>query len=734
LSCNRETERPITALVVDNDAIVHAFARSTLTNHGFVVAVAESGEEALEAYAAISPDVVLLDANLPGINGYEVSRKLHQLHGARTVPVLIFTGPNDRRALLRGYQAGATDCFQKPVESHVVILRSRIAVQAHRDKLDLEQRTSILRRAQRVVRMGHWEYDTESGHVEFSEEAKQIFGLLPEGSAASPETDRACVFPADQGRVFRALRESLDRHKRVSIEHRILLPDGEVRHVRQTAEPLDGTDPNGRFWIGTIQDITDQAKMLEKVRSLANYDLLTGLFNRSLFECHLSTSMERARIHAKHVGVLLLDIDRFKRINDRLGHDAGNRLLQTIVHRIQDVVRSSDRLGRTDPTEKQSTMGRSGGDEFMLLFPNMHRPEDATLVANRILAVLQDPFEINGKKVTVTGSIGVAIYPLDGLDVETLIRNAETSMYCAKGSGGNGIQYFGDTKTTALIKKIAMEEQLRSALERKEFELHYQPKIELATGMVVGFEGLLRWKNPELGLVSPAEFIPIAEETSLIQPIGRWVIEEACRTIKNWQRAGLRPVPIAVNVSTHQFGSEDLYELVSGTLARHELEPRWLEIEITESAIMQDCEGSAATLRRLQEDGLRISLDDFGTGYSSLWCLKRFPLDTLKIDRSFAIDLPHDHDAAGIVQAIIAMANALGLTVIAEGVETEDQRSFLTSIGCNQMQGFLVSPALPAEEVVRFLEPGFSVFKPAIQSANSGDLPESERETGAGGT
>lgn len=711
MSRTSECERPIAVLIVDDDAAVRSLARRDLSKHGFAVSVVETGEEALEAYAARWPDVILLDIHLPDIDGFEVSRRLHELYGDQTAPILMLMGADDRHAFVKGYQAGATDLLLKPLEREALIHRLQYFVRAHRDRLELKRSEAMLRRAQRVVRMGSWEYDTESKQLTRSEEAKRIFGLRPDQSDAVSETDRASIFPADRERVLRAVRESLDLRKSFSIEHRILLEDGDVRHVRQLAEPLDTLDQEGTLWIGTIQDITHQAEALQRVRFLANYDRLTGLSNRSLFKRQVSESVECARLQDRQVGVVFLDIDRFKRINNSLGPSAGDQLLRTIVHRIQEVVRSSDRLGRTDSNEKRSMMGRSGGDEFMLLFPKINRPEDASLVANRILAVLREPFEIDDKNVTVTCSIGLAIYPDDGLDVETLMRNAETSMYCAKGCGGNCIQLFGDSKTTALVRRIAMEGQLRAALERQEFELHYQPKIELATGAVVGFEALLRWRSPELGLVSPSEFIPVAEEAGLIKSIGQWVIEAACRTSKQWQRAGLRRVPIAVNVSTHQFVTENLHELVSSILAKHKLEPHWLEIEITESAIMQDDEGAAATMRQLQKDGLRIALDDFGTGYSSLSYLKRFPLDTLKIDSSFVIDLPEDLDAAGIVQAIIAMAKVLDLTVIAEGVETEAQRSFLTSLGCDQMQGFLVSPAQAEEDAIRFLEPGLSVFE-----------------------
>lgn len=728
MPCSKQGGRTVTALVVDDDAGLRLVARAALMKHGFHVTLVETGEEALDVYAASRPDVVILDIYLPGIDGFEVSRNLHELYGDLTVPILMITAMNDRDAMLRGYQAGATDFLHKPLEWEVVVNRSLAAVNAHRDKLDLRQSESMLRRAQRVARMGSWEYDALSGETIWSEEAKRIIGLKPDRRETPSEIMQLRIFPEDQQRVLRAFRESLDLRKSFSVEHRILLPDGDVRHVRQLAEPTDERSGNGNLWVGTIQDITDQAEALERILFLANYDSLTGLSNRSLFTRQLSESVEFARVAERHVGVILFDIDRFKRVNDIFGHTAGDQLLRIVVRRIQDVIRISDQLGRADATEKRSTMGRSAGNEFMLLLPDIGRSKDVPLVTDRILAALQDPFELGGGDVAITGSVGVAIYPRDGLGVETLIRNAETALNCAKGCGGNNVRFFSDSKTTELIKKIAMEEQLRLALERDEFELYYQPKVELQTGAVVGFEGLLRWRNRELGLVSPAEFIPIAEETGLIEPIGQWVIEAACRTAKKWQDAGLRQVPIAVNVSTHQFGREDLYEFVTGALAENELEPCWLDVEITESALMQDEDVSVATLRRLQEVGVRIAIDDFGTGYSSLSSLKSFPLDALKIDRSFIVDLTQDRDSAGIVQAIIVMAKVLGLTVIAEGVETKGQRDFLSFFGCDQIQGFLVSPACREEDAVRFLEPELSVFEEDFDDRRNADDGELKSE------
>lgn len=710
MSGANERGRPISAMLVTDDATLRTLARRVLPEHGFAVVLAETGEEALETYAASSPDVVLLDSLLPDLDGFEWLRRLRELHGELTVPVLMFTEMNDRQSVLRGYQAGVSDFLEKPLQEDVLAHRSLFAVEAHRNKLDLKRSEAMLRRAQQAAQMGSWEYDIESEQMTWSDETYRIFGLQPDQCAASAEIYQAHIFPGDLKRVFCSLRESIDLRKSFSIEHRIVLADGEIRHIRQLAEPVSGRSPDDDLWVGTIQDITDQASALERIRFLADYDRLTGLPNRNLFKRQLNESVVRARLRNEYVGVLFLGIDRFARINDTLGHNVGDRLLSKIVERIQDAVRNSDPFGPTDASPNQSTLGRSVSDEFILLFPNVGRPENAAHLARRMLALLQEPFEIDDTDVTVTGSIGVAIYPIDGLDIETLIRNAATSMHCAKKLGGNNIQFFSGSETTDLIKKTEMERHLRAALERKEFELHYQPKIELATGAVVGFEGLLRWKSPELGLVSPAEFIPLAEATGLIDPIGRWVIDTACRTSKKWERAGLRQVPIAVNISPQQFGGEDLYELISQILAEHELNPRWLDIEITETAMMRDEKMNAATLEKLRKDGLLIALDDFGTGYSSLSYLKRFPIDILKIDRSFVTDLPDDPDAAGITQAIIAMARVLGLTVIAEGVETEAQRDFLASLGCDQMQGFLVSPARPEEEVIRFLEPGLSVF------------------------
>ena len=421
---------------------------------------------------------------------------------------------------------------------------------------------------------------------------------------------------------------------------------------------------------------------------LAHFDALTGLPNRLLFLDRLSQMMAQANRNERLVAIMLLDLDRFKAINDTLGHTMGDLLLKGVAERLAGCVRGDD------------TVARLGGDEFIVLLPEIRYIEDAATVARKILNALAQPFPLDGHEIFIGTSIGIALYPFDE-ELNALLRNADTAMYEAKQQGGNNYQFYSAEMNTASLKHLSLEGALRRALERGEFELHYQPQIDLTRGEIVGVEALVRWRHPDLGLLGPMEFIPLAEENGLIVPIGEWVLRTACAQVRAWQEAGLRPIRVAVNLSARQFYQKDLVGTVARILEQTGLDSRYLELEITESCLMQNTQTTVALLTELSRLGVRFSIDDFGTGYSSLSYLKRFPIDTLKIDRSFVCDIGTDPDDAAIVKAIIALAKSLEMHVIAEGVETPEQLHFLRTHGCNEIQGYLVSRPLPADEVAR---------------------------------
>jgi diguanylate cyclase (GGDEF)-like protein/PAS domain S-box-containing protein len=448
-------------------------------------------------------------------------------------------------------------------------------------------------------------------------------------------------------------------------------------------------DSDGQLTLleGTIEDITDRKRAQEQVQFLAYYDALTGLANRTLLQDRLRTALANAQRHGEKVALLFLDLDRFKIINDSLGHSFGDLLLQEVAERLK-------RLGRA-----QDTVARIGGDEFLFALSSIKAIPDAAVVAERVMNAMTHEFAIQNRKFHISCSIGISIYPEHGVDAETLIKNADAAMYSAKEGGRNMFRFFSADMNTQVVERLTIEHDLRMALERNELFLLYQPQAEIATGKITGFEALLRWKHPTLGLVQPDKFIKVAENSGLIVPIGEWVLKTACSFAKGNQRAGIPPVPVAVNVSAVQFRQEGFLKLVSRVLQEAELAPEFLELELTESLLLENADVTLSLLQALKRAGVRLSIDDFGTGYSNLSYLRQFPVSKLKIDRSFIQNVASNPDDAAIAKAVINMARGLNLKVIAEGVENESQLSFLRAHGCSEIQGYYLSKPLLAEEV-----------------------------------
>ena len=429
----------------------------------------------------------------------------------------------------------------------------------------------------------------------------------------------------------------------------------------------------------------------KQLRHLASHDALTGLPNRVLLDDRLSQAVAHAEQDGHSFGVAMFDLDRFKVVNDSLGHRAGDALIKEVAHRLAGVARGTD------------TVGRLGGDEFLFIMDRLAKHEDAEHIARRAVKALELPIRLDGVDLHTSASIGIAMFPADGKSAEALIANADAAMYCAKQRGRNNIQCYAEGMNSATQERVKLESDLHQALPLKQLELHYQPKVDTKTGLIHGVEALVRWRHPQRGLVPPGEFIPLAESCGLIDGIGEWVVRESCRQARAWQLEGLAPLRVAVNLSAFQFRQGNLLQMISEALQAAQLEPRFLEVEITESALMSDPEESVTILEQLSRMGVVVSVDDFGTGYSSMSYLRRFPIDKLKIDRGFIAELISRADDASIVEAIVSLAHSLHLKVVAEGVETEEQLALLKRLGCDQYQGFWFSPAVPAASFANLL-------------------------------
>ncbi len=467
--------------------------------------------------------------------------------------------------------------------------------------------------------------------------------------------------------------------------------DGTLYYEQKTITPLRDAHGEITHFVATGRDISSRIEIEEQLRFLAQHDTLTALPNRVKLLDHLMKTLASARAHRRMVAVLFLDIDRFKNINDTLGHDAGDTMLREMGKRLHQRLRTHD------------SIARFGGDEFVIVMDEVASANDASTLALRILEALTQPFHISDTTLHITISIGISLFPNDGEDSSTLLKNADAAMYRAKERGGNNYQFYSADMGAHAERRLTLENDLRLALERGEFVLHYQPQIAADSGKIIGCEALLRWQHPQQGLVPPLEFIGILEETGLIVPVGRWVLETACAQLAAWRQRGQSQFTMAVNIASRQFQEPGLTEFVTELLQKHTLEPQFLELEITESTLMQHIPTTADTLTTLAKLGVRIALDDFGTGYSSLSYLRRFPIDTLKIDREFVRDIPGDADDTAITRAIIALAQSLHLRIVAEGVETEEQRRFLSGFGCESMQGYLFSKPVPAADFDKLL-------------------------------
>ena len=697
-------------LVAGDDHIAREITKAILEEQGFVVSIAENGLGMLSQFEKDKPNLILLDVEMPEMSGFEACERLRSLPGGENIPVIMMTGRDDAEDIERAYEAQATDFVSKPVNWAILVQRIRYLLRAAKTFAELERSQLRLISAQKMANLGYWDWEISNDKLYLSDQASQIVGH-PFDAISSQEKYINVVHKEDLEFFIGEVNNSVLKGNPLEFEYRVVTAEGDVRCIRNVAEASAVDAENKPTWyMGTVLDITEQRRNEETIRRMAFYDAVTGLHNRTAFMEELTLLLSFHKRMGAQLAVVYLDIDDFKRVNDSMGHHVGDSLLKQFSDRLVLALRSSDVAARNDTSDM---LARLGGDEFTLLLSSLRHQADAAIVATRIHEMLEEPFLLDvgvgngaGKhELYVGASIGIAVYPHDGVDADELLKNADTAMYEAKRGGKSTYRFYVDDMNDRALERLDMESSLRGALDKGELSLDYLPQIDLITGQIIGVEALLRWNSPEFGVITPDEFISLAEDTGQIITIGAWVLEKACAQLKQWQEQGLSSLKVAVNLSSLQFryGSK-LEALVATTLEKTGLEAKYLELELTESIMMDDVEKGIVTLEALKAMGVIISIDDFGTGYSSLMYLQRFPVDTLKIDHSFVQGLGVNEGDAAIAYAVIVMGKSLGFNIIAKGVEEQAQLQFLRDKGCDVAQGFLFSHPIPGDQIPAFLE------------------------------
>jgi len=687
--------RGAVVLVVDDDATMRFLIREVLQQASFQVIEAENGQQALDLFEQVIPDIVLMDVSMPGKDGYATCLEIRQMPHGRYLPILMATGFDDMVSVNRAYSAGATDFLIKPINWTVLGHRVRYMLRSARG---LEQ----LRESQK--------------------NSQALIDGLPDTIVRISANGVVLDYKVGDDSSLRIDKESVVGHKIDT-----LLPPGLGKEINgllvqvfKTSEPvtkeftLQFEDKKyvyeGRFVkigkyeiVCILRDITDRHKVEEEIRFLAYNDSLTLLPNRSFFNEWVNNRLDYLLSSTGYLSVFILDLDNFKQINDTLGHHIGDSLLKNVAIRLQQAIDIICDLDKNHGEDCEFLLSRFGSDEFAVVFSSNKNVIPVDSIAKQLKNEFGHAVILQGHEVFITVSIGVASYPADGNELHTLIKNADTALHHSKRNGQNHYSLYSHRMNARSLERLTLENSLRKALAANEFFLCYQPQVNLNTGKIIGAEALIRWQHPEKGIISPEGFIPMAENTGLINSIGEWVLLEACTQMKKWLDQGFSLKRMAINLSSVQFQQADFMKIIREVIASTGLLSSYIELELTETSVMRNAEKSISLLHDIREEGMALSVDDFGTGYSSLSYLKRFPINALKIDRSFIQDLQNNPDDAAITFSIIAMAHNLNLKVIAEGVENEEQLKLLRLHHCDEGQGFLFGHPLVADEFIKLL-------------------------------
>ncbi len=683
-------------LVIDDDPMMRTLAEEALFAAGFEVVTAQDGAKGAALFETLAFDLVLLDLEMPGGDGFECCERIRAMAAGAHVPVVVMTAHDEPEIIARAYEVGATDYVIKPVHFAVLTHRLNYMLRATTANAALRESERRLANAQRIARVGHWEWRVGDEYVEMSPVARRVFGLEEDGPVPLDDL-LTLVHREDRARLLEAIDDAVERRIPLRVEHRIQ-PEGEgIRIVYQEGE-VGREDATGTLrLIATVQDITFRKEAERRIRHLTNFDATTNLPNQHLITERLERYVDNARDDGDNVAVIAVDPDQFKRVNDSLGHKNGDELLRIYAERLGAALRRHD-----TSVMAPGLLGRSGRVGFVAILPKVRDAEEVAFIAEQIRAEIMAPYPAFGRSIYLSSSLGISVFPGDGHDADSLLESAAIALGEAKAKGRGSLAFYDDRFDAERTKRLTIEGRLRETIDAGAFNLVFQPKISIGDQRVRGGEALLRWIDPELGFVSPADFIPVAEEAGLITRIDKWVLERSCEEAVRWRNLGLPNLCMAVNISAEQFSEPGFVEMVRSTLERTGLPGELLELELTERTLMNDSAAAIEILGDLRALGCRVALDDFGTGFSSLSYLTRFAVDTLKIDRAFITDVQEHADRGAIVRAIIAMSKSLRIQVVAEGVETAEELAFLGELECDLVQGYYFAKPLPSAEFLDY--------------------------------